>query len=786
MLDKCPHKLENNQLTVKEYHSFMYLDQTDIILQTDSSPSQQGRRNSPHPKTPQHVWSVQREQLSKEQSFYLQHSISNLNDTLKALKAVAEIEESGTSKWVNIKPLEGSSEVEDWEKKVTEAQKEHFEGLCVETIAFPKEAKGEVLSHVIVATGTHPTSIKIVTSANETITITGRKDIIDKVREEVTEISLSFQITTIAIPLPKKHVMFLAKFCEREFKTLQPAVVDFNFVPDESIISVTANPEGHESLLAMIEQQVKTIQEKDLPISRGAYKLLSSTHGTKKLSEVFGVTTSQLVCDLEENDNPDGTPGYCVCLLSRDIEVCKKAKKNLKLYIYEETFETTKTKIRVCSSKEWRDLVEKLTGEYFVSITAREELATITVTGEKIVCADIVSKIKKFLTKHTNIEERITLSKNEWRVVSTNFLKEIEGVKEQAKGKNVKVEWPKETSTESALPILIQGEPGFVDDIKVQVEMLTMKVCKKESRVANVPAMVQVLDSMEDRISAIENRYKAAIEVCLEKGDNSGAADSQATGELPRKVCSATSPDGARVSIYTGDITHHQPVGVIVNFVTPDPDPHIGNLKLLLEAGGGEALNDFSSKISQFMRLTPPEYFKTKQGQLKCSQLLHCVLPPWNSAESDATKSYFLEETLKKALQSASPYGSILITPLTAIPFHYPINVFVRQVMEVLTTGHVSAFASDLQVTIYVEAIRHAKEFEEMLLAKKFQVHTKVPLNSPMLSCKQSHQATAQAKTISSPISSFITLVKGDLLQQQVIKTDIKDWHDIDSFHLHR
>ena len=738
----------------------MLVDQTDILLQSDISPSQQ-RRDPPLRKTPQRVWSVQREQLNKEQSFYLQHSIANLNETLKPLKAVAEIEESGTSKWLNIKPLEGSSEVADWEKAVTEVQKEHLTGLCVETIAFPKEAKGDVLSHVMTAMETHPTSIQIVTRANETITIAGRRDIIDNVREEVTEISLTHQITTVSISLPRKNVKFLKMFCEREFTKLQPAVVDFKFIPEENIISVTANPNGHGIVLAMIEEQTKTIQEKDLRITFAAYKLLSTTRGAKKLTEVLGVTASQLVCDLEEGPTPDGTPGYFVCLLSRNAELCKKTRKSLKLYIHEETFETSKAKIRVCSSKEWRDLIEKLTGEYFVMITAREEPATITVTGEKIICADIAAKIRKFLEKHTNVEERITLSKNEWRVVSTNFVSEIEGVKQQAKGKNVKVVWPKETSVESTLPILIQGEPDFVDDIKVQVEMLTTKVCKKVSRVAGVPAIVQVLDSMEDRISTIENRFKAAIEVCLEKGDNGGAAE--ATGELPRKVCSATSPNGVRVSIYTGDITHHQHVGVIVNFVTPDPDPQVGNLKFLLEAGGGEALNDFTTKASQFMRLSPAENFKTKQGQLKCSQLLHCVLPPWNSSESDETKIYFLEETLKKATQSASVHGSILITPLTATPFHYPINVFVRQVMEVLTTGHAT---SDLH--IYVEAIRHAKEFEEMLLAKKFQVHTTVPLSSPMLGCKQNHQAAAQAKTISSPISSFITLVNGDLLQQQV------------------
>ena len=154
-------------------------------------------------------------------------------------------------------------------------------------------------------------------------------------------------------------------------------------------------------------------------------------------------------------------------------------------------------------------------------------MATYTAPCRKVKVSD--------LPKESNIEECVAVSQSEWFVIKGNFLNEV---KDQAKKKQVKIEWPKPDLN----AIVISGEPGVVDDIKVQVSMLLQKVCKKESRITGVPAAVHVLESMEDKLRLLETDEKVRIKVTLENGDtNELEAAAQVEGELPRQVCAGTS-----------------------------------------------------------------------------------------------------------------------------------------------------------------------------------------------------------------------------------------------------
>ena len=404
-----------------------------------------------------------------------------------------------------------------------------------------------------------------------------------------------------------------------------------------------------------------------------------------------------------------------------------------------------------------------------MSVTAQEASSSIIVTGEKLACNDISKKVQSFLEKHTNIEECVTVSQSEWFVVKGNFCNEVKEINDQLKKKQVKIEWPKPNLNVSSLPIVISGEPGVVDDIKEQISLLLKKVCKKESRITGVPAAVHVLESMEDKRGLLESDEKVQIEVTLENDDTNEEleAAAQVEGELPRQVCAGTSPSGSRVSVYTGDFAQNAPVGVIVNFITSDPNTQVGCLKHLLESGGADAMEDFKRKVLQCMKLKPGKVFRTRHGQLKCSQLVHCVLPSWRTAtETEANKEYFLEEALYDVMKDTAHTGSILIIPLTSAPLHYPVNTFVRLVMDAAT----HQTSSNLQVSVYVEEFHHANEFQGAFQTRKYQIHQKVPLGSPLLAAKKERPSplAASVKTIASNLGNFITIVNGDLLQQQV------------------
>lgn len=747
VLAKCPHELEHVQLQVEKYSS-------ERVLQADEHLKLQEEET---------VCPVQHKQLSDEQYLCLEQSLTTLNKSLAQFEAQAEIEESNKS--VSIKPLKGANKITDWERNVVAVLEKHFSEFHVERVFFCKEAKGEVLSHVLSAANDHQTPLlQIIEHNGESITIFGQKDMVANICLDVAKTSSLFDITTCSVSLPRRVANSIKTFWNVHLKQRLPDV-KLDFISQENQITATANQDGHIKFKAMVEELEGKIHEKELLISSSAYQLLSSERGTSKLFEIFGTHAHLVVYDLYETTQADGTASYYLHLAAEDVDYCKKLRKEVKLYIHEQTIKTTNAKIRVCSSKEWRDMVTDLAAEHFVMITVGEVPLTITVTGEQLVCADIVSKIQTFLVKHTNTEERVTLTGNEWQVVSTNFKSEVEGVKTQAKQQNARVEWPEETIRVPTVSIVIQGEPDGVDNIKVMVEMLVSKVCKKESRVSGIPAVAQVIDSMADRINTIENMHKAAIEVYFDEEDGEDVEVKQTCGELPRKVCSATSPTGARVTIHIGDTSQHPHVDVIVNFITPDPNVGIGNLKLLFEAAGTEALEDFNRRVLQTLQLLPAEIFKTQRGKLKCTKLLHCVLPPWSSTLSDSEKMYHLEDGLRRAFQNTLPDGSILITPLTITPFHYPINLIVGQVAEVLTTVK----GPDLQTAIYVEELHHAMMFEDILIAKKFQIHTKVPQLLDVKQDKQVASPTAvSVKTITSPLNSFVTLINGDMLEQQV------------------
>ena len=714
------------------------------------------------------VHSPQRDPLTKEQHFYLKNSLPEFNDTLQSLKACANIEKVGKDYFVVISPLEGSGSIDEWKDNVAAALKEHFEELSIETIDFPnKEAKSDIQDIIY----DQMDSVLVVKRKPDSFVIAGSKEIITEICEKATEICLQYQVTIRAIELPRKRVKFLEKFYHHEFQKLvnKTSVHAIQFNTDNGLITVTANPPGHTEVDEVVEQK-NTPEEKSLQLSQAAYKLLSSQRGAQELNEIFDISGPQIVYDMEQVQIP-GDVQYYICFLSKDAEVLKKVKKSLKLYVHEVAFETSPAKIRLCSSKEWRLFIATLSEEHFVSITAQEDSSSIIITGEKLACNGISERVQRFLEKHTNIEERVTVSQSEWFVVNKNFLNEVNGINDQAKKKQVKIEWPKPKLKVSSLPIVISGEPLVVDNIKVQVTMLLQKVCKKESRITGVPAVVHVLESMEDKLRLLETDERVRIEVTLENDDtNELEAAAQVEGELPRQVCAGTSPSGSRVSVYTGDFAQNASVGVIVNFITSDPNTQVGCLKHLLESGGADAMEDFKQKVSQFMELKPGTVFRTRHGQLKCSQLVHCVLPSWkNTMETEGNKEYFLEEALYEVMKDTAHTGSILITPVTSAPLHYPVNTFVRLAMDAAT----HQTSSDLQVSVYVEELQHANKFQGAFQTRNYQIHQKVPLGSPLLAAKNTKKEkpaalAASVKTISSNLGDFITIVNGDLLQQQV------------------
>ena len=733
------------QLVVKEYYPFMRVEETDTNVHT--------RPVNTQPTAPKFNWKPQREKLSAGKYNFAKRGLNKLNQALQQIKAKATLEDSHS---LCISPLEGASDISNWEDNVKEVCDEYFTDYFEDIIQIAKEAKADVLSYVF-AEDRRPAGV-YVSLQGECLSVCGGRDQVQKVLDEINEMMLTAQVSTKDICRPRKHIRYLVKFCSHEMDNIIPAV-QYEPLVDQSVIRVTANPRGFTAFEMVIEEQLKPglMSEQTIDLSPALYQLLSSARGEAKIMEVLGIEMPKIVYDFEEAAKDDE---YILCILSRDKESSRSARKQLLPYTHSKAIKVNQQKIRACTDKKWRELDHNLTSEHFVVISVHPDKSEIVVAGETIVLDDITKQIEKFLRDHTSVEEQVKVDANVWNVVNLNFTNEINALDSDAKSRHVAITWPKSTCRQDPSTIVIRGEPKDVDDFKVKVQMLGMKVYQKETKISQIPALVHVLGSMDDRIKVLRTQNKASIELHFEKGT---AEDSQATGELPRNLCSATASNGYRVNIYMGDFTQNQPVTAILNFVSLDPHINVGTLKLLASTAGQEMQDDFKQKLAHMIVRKPGVVFQTKHGQLKCSQLLHCFLPPWDQSSS-ATGMQYLEDGLKAFLRGAGTSSSVLITPFTSKPLEYPVEVFSEKLLEVCGN-------QDIQVTVYVDEIEQARVFEELLTNKKFNVHTHVPVGQiakPTASLGSSTSSLTSAKGISNPIKSFISLTQGDMLKQQV------------------
>jgi len=772
MVLKEQHCFGSNHLALQEYYSFMELPLVNEEHQQNISDAvvvQESPTLVTSPPPPKYVWSVQKEKISDEKSSFLQRTLGELNKELEEVHASASIEDEANGKLISIKPLPGSGDLSNWEDCINSVFLSHLSDFREERLSFPKEAKLKVLEYLETVRKEHP---KLYVSAIEnTLVIAGNGDVVNQVLEKVSKISEEAQITHTDFPLPKKHIKYLHKFCRRDLDSVTPSV-KYNLDPETGIISVTANTRGLQAFMQLIDEKTASISEKTMKLTPDCHKLLNSKKGIEKVESVVGSRISRLVYDFEVTTSQGHDGGdvtlYHLCFLSTEKEVCREVVKDLKSHVKERTVNVSQTMLKVCSSQEWKKFEQQLTSEFFVFISVKSN--EIVVTGELIAVDGIADKIQKFLAEQTNIQVRLELQISEWRVLRDNCSSEITGVKDQAKTRNVKVVFPRQDTTASTVKVTLQGEPDAVSDIKVQVEMLKAKVHQKITKVAGVPALMHVLKGMEDKLKVLESGYKAVIEVDIESGENGASDPAEPAGVLPQKLCGATAPDATQVSVFTGDFTQHQHVGTLINFITPNHNVKQGTMKLLIDAGGAEVQTDFEDRISQFMSLNPPQVIKSRYGKLKCMQLLHCVIPPWSGGNQN--EAFYLEEALKAALCSIRLHDTLLITPATSVPFKYPTDIFASKVVEVLVNKPVGIHSSDIQAVVYVDELSHASQFEDCLKAQNFQINVSVSQQGPASpnapQVRKPNIVKASVKAITSPISSFIKVTKGDMLQHQV------------------
>lgn len=717
------------------------------------------------PPPVKHIWGPLKKKMSIDREHFLRHTLPQLNESLQDSSANASMENQGE---VTIKPLSEAGDFHDWEERVSSALDEHFADYKREEHHLPEEARADVLTHTIGISRNHPELF--VDSSSDTITLAGRVHLVDHVITEVNDICQAAEVVCTDIKLPPKYVKYLKKFCDRELQKVHQ--VQYQFHCEEGFITVQANPKALQRFQDRIDQKAKEGFEESVLLALEAYNLLSSTRGRSKIEEAIP-RISNLVYEFEAITPGDGKYSHQLFFLSPDKQLAREAVKLIEPLTAQRTLPLSKEQLNVCQSTDpgWIDCKEQLTREFFVLITVSSD--SVVVTGESIVLDgpnNVVTKIKHFLEEKLSVEDRLDYEVSEWRVIKSNMNTKLDAVKKQAQARNVKLVVPKEKLTSKAV-FLIQGEPAAVLDIKTQLDMLRKDVQVKVEKVRDIPGLMLILKSLEDRLQVLETKHQAVIEVDIESGDN-GASAKAATSSVvdqPVKVLTATSTQyGTVVTIFMGNFTQVPTAGTIINFLSPDPNYRIGSLKAIIDAGGSDVQREIQTRVDQCFQLRYAQVFKTKHGNLKCSQLIHCIIPIWRGGNDDEAE--YFHEALGTALGSSTRFSMTVIMSATMNPFNYPVDVFAKKVAEAVAQ-------SALEVAICIEDLSHADEFEKSLQTMDFVIVNeqlkKLP-SAASTTTTRPHAAsvkspqTASVRSISSNLGRFITVTKGSLLDVKV------------------
>ena len=714
-------ELEGSSISIDEYYDFMT---EDLGTQDEEIVTQ-----------PLHRWHPTELPVEEVKATWLKGKLLELNDKLVSVNAEAlVIMGQYGSPALKIEPLNGSGGMEDWDTQVKSVIDAFLSSFKKDSLTLPNSCHKELIGHA----KSEECADLVVRYNGNMVILAGDSTTLDKVMAKLQEMVKQLEVHADEQTFEKRHVKYLKKFCESR---LHPPVQYYDLDPDQGRIEIRATREAGEQFWKNVKAELDRKQEKKLKLTPEAFRLLASDQGMKMIEEAIGTAPIEYYLS-------KGTHVLYLCSPHEGMHL-KTAKDTLKKYTEQEILHIQDPKkFRFCSDVEWKELVQKLENDVFVMITVDNSSNKVTVTGEKIIVSSVLQKIEHFLSEQTNVKEEVCIPGHKWNVISNSFASEIDAYRDQ---KDIKVTYPRGPVRDKAT-VVIKGEPVVVDRVKGEIEALVGKVCHKEVKLCNIPAALQVVNSMQDKIHTLQNSHGAVIDVSL-------MPDDSAPAQSPSHKCMPlfrVNSGEARVSVYSGDFTKHDYVEVMVNFVPPNSSIPDYNLKQLFATGEATLKQDFTAKVEQFFNASSGDIFKSDRGKLQCGQLWHCFLVPW-----DGGNKCELTEALSKVAAKLHSCNRILFTSICSDPLNYPPELFAEGIASMITSGGIAIGASsDLTVAIYMNDIPQAREMESQFKASNWNT-----MSAPASSQPPSLSTT---RSISAPISSFITLVQGSLLQQQV------------------
>ena len=702
------------------------------------------------------------------EALWLEGNLNDLNNKLEKLSARACMSKKQSNSRLEVMPLDGASSLENWAMDMENIVAETRAAFADISLQIPEILKSEIFQRAQNVSG--PTLL--VRLKDSTLILGGHKTQVMQIEDNLKQYIIEFQIEEEIRDFPKRLVYCLHHFLGP--KLAINGVEKYLLSHKEAKISVTGNQEGRQQFWKFINDKHQLVQEKNWMINKHMFNLLRTDKGSKKIEEILGLSSHVIVYYLEQTSETCSIY-FMSCTVEKDV--LKMKKNEFKKCYDEKSLEITNTQLHGCGDRRWKDFVKKLEHEYLVIVTVDASTVSITVTGEKNTVSDICNKIKSFLSDIFSVEDKLTLSYHEWKVISSHAMQKIEAIKKDLKGATILTPTKGDVRGLQAI-IDIRGDPAVVKHAKTRLQALQAEVCHKEDKMNNVPAAQELISRMQDKIQLMETTMQASIDISVikEESSNSLKAEKQVVSR-PQNVCFATLKNEIRIIVYKGNFTNHgHSVDTIINFVSFHPSDSDANLKELKATSNGSRIIDQFRTMLNYTRGKSGEIIKPEtHGALKCSHLWHVLLEPWNVGKT-FTLSFFLGIFLEKIFKEASDSRTILLTTTCAKPLNYPAEVFAKKIIESLKTRQASP---DSMVIVYIDKSSDATEFEKQFNDPSNECRILKQDTSSSLSSKKTHEKQMQStqkkssskrKPANAAIkhAQFIMVEKGDMTKTKV------------------
>ncbi|XP_068102339.1 protein mono-ADP-ribosyltransferase PARP14-like [Hyperolius riggenbachi] len=327
----------------------------------------------------------------------------------------------------------------------------------------------------------------------------------------------------------------------------------------------------------------------------------------------------------------------------------------------------------VTNSPEWRSLTTFIMDTFnteMVTVLVEEfpvgESIEVAITGLSSSAEESYQQIYDYLKKNTLVQKDIKLD-------SVAIFQFIEEERKQDWGRilqNVKV-------VKNLNLMSLSGPELYVTEAEDYITRISSTLHSDILYIDKPGAKKFCMDNEDMYVMTVKNKFNCVI--YLQKDGTTASSDPETN--LGEPVCEIAFPNGTTITVYKGELCHHN-VDVIITASKEDLTP-VGRAALeLMKAAGPELQAECQSIIEKEGNLEAGECEITGAGNLPCKEVIHAVGPKKPSSKWER----LLRKAITKSLEMAAgkSYSSVALSVASFGHSGIPIDTCAENILKSL------------------------------------------------------------------------------------------------------